>query len=157
MQSYNYSDGIRFSCQHGQRECDGNVFQNCVLDMIGSDRQDVQTNFVICAMDFTKNPAICAKNIGIDVQKANECAHGNKGIQLQLKAEKDSANVISKSSFVPTVKTTFEINLNIFLYLFMIITFSLSCRHSRLSTITLIMLESFGNRSMISIQLWIIN
>lgn len=94
---------MRFSCQHSVRECEGNVFQSCVLDAIGAERQDTQTNFVICAMDFSKNPSICAQNLGVDLRHVNECAQGNKGIQLQLKAEKDSAPIIQRSYFVPTV------------------------------------------------------
>ncbi|XP_070500843.1 GILT-like protein 1 [Chironomus tepperi] len=101
--SYDSNDGIRFNCQHGQRECDGNKFQSCVLDVIGSDNQDLQTDFVVCAMDFTKNPQNCAKNIGVNFKKVNECMTSNKGIQLQLKAEQDSTGIIRRSGFVPTI------------------------------------------------------
>jgi Gamma interferon inducible lysosomal thiol reductase (GILT) len=107
LQSFDNNGRTIFNCQHGQRECEGNIFQSCVLDAIGSQRQDVQTNFVICAMDFSKNPTNCAQNLGIDLNKISECTNGNKGLELQLKAEKDSSPVISRSFFVPTVSCEF--------------------------------------------------
>lgn len=102
-QSFDTREGIRFNCQHGQRECDGNMFQSCVLDVIGSDNQDLQTKFVVCAMDFSQNPQNCAKFSGVNLNKVNECMTSNKGIELQLKAETDSTRVIRRSGFVPTV------------------------------------------------------
>ena len=79
------------------------MFQSCVLDVIGNDNQDVQTNFVICAMDFSKNPSNCAKNIGVNLNKVDECMRSNKVVQLQLKAEQESEGIIKRSGFVPTV------------------------------------------------------
>lgn len=87
----------------GVRECDGNKFQSCCLDVIGQSDKDRQTSFVICAMDFSKNPNNCAQNLGLDMNKVNECVNGEKGIALQLKAEEDSKNIIAASGFVPTI------------------------------------------------------
>ncbi|KAG5681785.1 hypothetical protein PVAND_011193 [Polypedilum vanderplanki] len=101
--SYNSNNRVRFSCQHGERECDGNVFQACVLDFIGVENQDSQLSFVACAMDFSKNPFNCAQNMGIDLIKINECTNGEKGIQLQIDAEKYSTPHIRRSGFVPTI------------------------------------------------------
>lgn len=54
-------------------------------------------------MDRSKNPSNCARNLGVDMNKVNECVQGNKGVQLQLKAEKETTPIIQRSSFVPTV------------------------------------------------------
>lgn len=54
-------------------------------------------------MDKLKNPSNCAQNLGLDMNKINNCAHGQKGIQLQLEAEKFSHDIISRSGFVPTI------------------------------------------------------
>jgi hypothetical protein len=71
--------------------------------VIGSEDQDKQTSFVICAMDFSKNPSNCAQNLGLDMNKVNNCANGEKGTSLQLKAEEYSKDVIGRSGFVPTI------------------------------------------------------
>lgn len=86
----------------GVRECEGNMFQSCVLDVIGDD-QDKQTSFVICAMDFNKNPPNCAQNMGLDMTKVNDCTNGPRGTKLQLEAEEFSRHIIGKSAFVPTI------------------------------------------------------
>lgn len=73
------------------------------MDVIGQDDQDRRTNFVICAMDFNKNPSNCAQNLGVDLVKVNLCNNGERGIQLQLEAEKASTDIIAASGFVPTI------------------------------------------------------
>lgn len=42
-------DGHSFECQHGARECTGNLIQSCVLDAIGYE-QDVSMEFIGCQM-----------------------------------------------------------------------------------------------------------
>jgi hypothetical protein len=71
--------------------------------VIGAENQDIRTSFVICAMDFSKNPSNCASNLGLNLNKINECANGEKGIELQLEDEKKSADIINRSGFVPTI------------------------------------------------------
>lgn len=87
----------------GVRECDGNKFQSCCIDVIGKTDQDRQTAFVICAMDFSKNAYNCAQNLGLDMTKVNDCVNGEKGTELQLEAEEYSRDIINRSGFVPTI------------------------------------------------------
>lgn len=87
----------------GIQECEGNRFQSCALDVIGSNNQDTQTAFVICAMDFTKDPSNCASNLKLDLKAINECANGDRGTKLQLEAENYSRDIIGASGFVPTI------------------------------------------------------
>lgn len=54
-------------------------------------------------MDFSKNPSNCAQNLGIDMNKINQCVNGGRGIKLQLEAEEYSKGIISRSGFVPTI------------------------------------------------------
>lgn len=74
-----------------------------MLNQIGED-QDRRTSFVICAMDFSKSPLNCAKNMGLDMTKIATCENGPLGTKLQLEAEKLSENVIGRSNFVPTIR-----------------------------------------------------
>lgn len=93
-----------FNSNHsGVRECEGNRYQACVLDVIGKDDQDKRTDFVICAMDFNRNPQNCAKNLGLDANKISICYDGERGTQLQLEAEEYSREIIAASGFVPTI------------------------------------------------------
>ncbi|CRK98818.1 CLUMA_CG012048, isoform A [Clunio marinus] len=86
----------------GPKECEGNKFQSCVLDVIGPN-QDKQTSFVICAMDFQKNARNCAQNMGLDMNKIDDCTKSQYGTNLQIQAERFSSPIISKSNFVPTI------------------------------------------------------
>lgn len=54
-------------------------------------------------MDFLKNPSNCAQNLGLDMNKVNQCVNGEKGIELQLEAEENSREIIGRSGFVPTI------------------------------------------------------
>jgi len=101
--SYYLNGETLFSCQHGVRECEGNRFQSCALDVIGPDDQDKQTEFVICAMDFLKIPSNCATTLGLDLKAIENCYNGERGIKLQLEAEKFSKDIIEKSGFVPSI------------------------------------------------------
>lgn len=87
----------------GVRECEGNRFQSCALDVIGANNPDKQTEFVICAMDFLKIPSNCANSLNLDIKAIETCVNGERGTQLQLEAENYSKDIIGKSGFVPTI------------------------------------------------------
>ena len=102
--SYKNEDGtIGFECQHGKPECDRNMLQNCALNSIGKKNQDLQTSYIICAMDFSKDQNKCIEDAGLDLADTLACFHGQRGIELQLQTEKDSGPVINQSRFVPTI------------------------------------------------------
>lgn len=126
LQSYVRNGETLFSCQHGKtvrdkvvnkfrdisfeldvyvgsRECQGNRYQSCALDVIGPNDQDKQTAFVICAMDFLKIPSNCAKDLDLDLDAIDACFNGKRGTELQLEAESFSKDVIEDSGFVPTM------------------------------------------------------
>ncbi|CAO1408492.1 unnamed protein product [Diamesa tonsa] len=109
--SYINEDGtVGFECQHGKPECDRNMLQNCALNLIGKANQDLQTSYIICAMDFGKDQSKCIEDAGLNVADAMACFHGPKGIELQLQTEKDSGPIIQKSRFVPTIVYNGEYN-----------------------------------------------
>lgn len=102
--SYKNEDGsIGFECQHGKLECDRNMLQNCALDLIGKSNQDLQTSYIICAMNFSKDQNKCIEDAGLILADAMGCFNGPRGIELQLQTEKDSGPIIKKSGFVPTI------------------------------------------------------
>lgn len=65
-------------------------------------------------MDFSKSPTNCAQNIGVDLNRVNQCVEGERGVQLQLNAEKFSFPFIQKSAFVPTVSQSYILALSSF-------------------------------------------
>ena len=78
------------------------MYHSCVLDLIGKN-QDVQTEFVTCAMGYSKNLQTCAQRAKVDLKMVEVCVKGGRGLELQLKAEKESEDIIDASRFVPTV------------------------------------------------------
>lgn len=102
--SFINNDGaIEFECQHGKPECDRNKLQNCALDIIGKKNMDLQTSYIICAMDFSKDQNQCIRDAGLNLDDTLACFHGQRGIELQLQTEKDSGPIIKRSGFVPTI------------------------------------------------------
>lgn len=99
----NQEGKIEFECQHGKPECDRNMLQNCALNAIGKENQDLQTSYIICAMDFSKDQSKCIEDAGLSLADTMGCFHGPKGIELQLQTEKDSGPIIKRSGFVPTI------------------------------------------------------
>lgn len=99
--SLNTDGGISFECQHHEDECAGNVWELCVLNLIGADK-DKQTDFVICDMSFERDREQCTLAAGVDPASVQSCID-NDGIHLLLAAEKVTSDVLAYSGHVPTI------------------------------------------------------
>ncbi|XP_054290957.1 GILT-like protein 1 [Macrosteles quadrilineatus] len=90
-----------FVCQHGEKECRGNMVLSCALARLSPGRQ--QLDFASCFMgdpDFGGQD--CATKSGLNWEDVQGCMSSEEGNRLQLEAETKSYS-IRMSRFVPTV------------------------------------------------------
>uniref|UniRef100_A0A8D8G6E9 Gamma-interferon-inducible lysosomal thiol reductase n=1 Tax=Culex pipiens TaxID=7175 RepID=A0A8D8G6E9_CULPI len=99
--SRSINGGESFECQHGPLECEGNMAQSCILNLLPD--QDRQVSYVSCQMDFNADPRgwECAFRSGVNLVNAQQCAEGPQGVQLQLEAERRTRQI--PLTFVPTI------------------------------------------------------
>merc|ERR1712215_175420 len=73
----------QFECQHGERECYGNIVQSCTI--AHSPDQDTTVNLVTCMMSSSApdqaGPA-CFEQYNIDYQPIMDCIESGEGAQL---------------------------------------------------------------------------
>ncbi|XP_046672576.1 GILT-like protein 1 isoform X2 [Homalodisca vitripennis] len=90
-----------FVCQHGAKECRGNMVMSCALRKLPAGRQ--QLDFVSCYMgDPDYGGPQCAEKSGLSWTDIEACMQSGEGTQLQKEAEAKSYS-IRMSRFVPTV------------------------------------------------------
>lgn len=92
---------IYFTCQHGQRECEGNMWELCAFKLIGND-QSRQTFFVICDMSFHRSRELCTLAAGLRLENVRSCIL-NEGIALMLEADRKTKPVLAISRRLPTI------------------------------------------------------
>ncbi|XP_077550369.1 gamma-interferon-inducible lysosomal thiol reductase-like isoform X2 [Haemaphysalis longicornis] len=77
--------GYHYSCQHGPEECFGNVVQSCAAHIFND--TILSLAFVTC-MSLAQRPQEageeCARGIARNWDAIQRCAHGGKGLRLQM-------------------------------------------------------------------------
>uniref|UniRef100_A0A1L8E320 Putative gamma-interferon inducible lysosomal thiol reductase n=2 Tax=Nyssomyia neivai TaxID=330878 RepID=A0A1L8E320_9DIPT len=97
---------LKFTCQHGQIECEANIIHACTIDVISD--PDLRLNMVTCMIRDNIMPKDafhrCAKENNIDVaEKIQKCYSGPHGAEL-LKLHGEKTNTLRpRMEFVPTV------------------------------------------------------
>ncbi|XP_003740590.1 GILT-like protein C02D5.2 [Galendromus occidentalis] len=101
---------LSFRCQHGQKECDGNMYHACAIDIHDDKKQVLE--FAICSMSYRQkvleNIEQCAKQHGIDYAALKGCFSSQKGKDLLAKMgqkTREGAKIINKTDrldFVPS-------------------------------------------------------
>jgi interferon gamma-inducible protein 30 len=85
-------DNWVFTCQHGPRECVGNVIQACALNILPPTVVDAGTGIpsvisLVNCMEATRDPSsagpACATQLSIDFAPIDTCSKNSQGNQLQ--------------------------------------------------------------------------
>ncbi|XP_023712318.1 GILT-like protein 1 [Cryptotermes secundus] len=101
--SGNRFDG--FKCQHGERECRGNLMQSCALSLLNS--SGPQMEFVYCVMssvDGSQEGKRCSEKVGISWAAVDSCTKSTVGTTLQLMAQEETLKLAPLGlGFVPTI------------------------------------------------------
>ncbi|XP_059489700.1 GILT-like protein 1 [Neocloeon triangulifer] len=98
--------GLSFTCQHGPRECAGNMVQACGLSNLLSDH-DLRIKFVGCLMNNSDPPsagAKCAPQVGLDYKDIEECVNSPAAEALLYNYEQRTLKLFPKGlAFVPSI------------------------------------------------------
>jgi len=100
------SGGYKFECQHGEDECIGNIYHNCVVEKVKdvSKRLDI----IKCMISDNYEPKAiaqkCSNEVGIDFNEISECASGKEGQELHYKAGVKTEALNPSVSFIPTIE-----------------------------------------------------
>ncbi|OQR68460.1 GILT protein C02D5.2-like [Tropilaelaps mercedesae] len=72
---------LSFQCQHGAKECEGNTYHACAIELHSNKKQVLE--FAVCTMSFRQNVLAniekCAVDNGIDYNAVKNCATGHQG------------------------------------------------------------------------------
>ena len=104
--SYTQSNGsISFRCQHGPRECRGNMIQACAIKILqGNQSQTVP--FVKC-MESQRMPemagAKCARQLNMEYAEIQSCSDGPMGQQALLEMGRKTEALQPAMYFVPWI------------------------------------------------------
>nr|AYO51659.1 gamma interferon-inducible thiol reductase [Rhagovelia plumbea] len=90
-----------FQCQHGPKECYGNIFQSCAFSMLQPGTK--QLNFACCYMANPYDYSSCLRRSGLAASEVRRCMTSGEGRELQLIAEVDTKHNTPGPRYVPTV------------------------------------------------------
>ncbi|XP_049874865.1 GILT-like protein 1 [Pectinophora gossypiella] len=93
-----------FECQHGQRECYGNMVQDCTLNLMQGRTDQERLEYVACEMDSeaaSKYSLECVAQAQVRPEKVQHCVEFGKGTMLQIDSEYLTSLVAPK--FIPTI------------------------------------------------------
>ncbi|EEB10298.1 conserved hypothetical protein [Pediculus humanus corporis] len=91
-------------CQHGPKECLGNVLHACFYSR--HDNNEKQVNFGVCTMSTNNPPTAgqeCAKKLNYSYDGVENCASGTEGEKYQLLNGKKTLDFKPKIKFIPTI------------------------------------------------------
>jgi len=98
--------GYSFTCQHGEVECEGNMYHACVTSMnLG---QDQMVDMVACMIQDNMDPQAaantCARQHGVYLERLEHCATGAEGQKLHFKAGVKTESLQPPVTFIPTIE-----------------------------------------------------
>lgn len=101
----NQDGSLRFDCQHGERECEGNIVHSCTIEAVHD--TETKLNMIACMIRDNANPheafQRCSREYTIDVETIQKCYTSLHGREL-LKIAGEATNALRpKVSFIPTV------------------------------------------------------
>lgn len=105
-QTYGEDDRLRFSCQHGPVECQGNIWHACAAKYIGS--PDTRLDYIKCMINDNYNPyraaLRCSREVTVDWPAISVCAQGKEGLLLHSLAGQRTHALRPKVTFIPTIE-----------------------------------------------------
>lgn len=104
--TYGERDDLTFSCQHGPRECQGNIWHACAVKYTNG--VESRLNFINCMMynnyDPQKAALRCSRIFTVDWTNISNCAKGKEGKLLLSKAGERTHALRPWASFIPTIE-----------------------------------------------------
>ena len=100
------SSGYEFDCQHGEKECIGNIYHACVAEKVEDPARRLE--IIKCMISDNYEPENsakkCASEGGISFHEISTCASGKEGQELHYQAGLKTHALSPKVSFIPTIE-----------------------------------------------------
>eukprot|EP00743_Colponemidia_sp_Colp-15_P004023 GILK01004336.1.p1 GENE.GILK01004336.1~~GILK01004336.1.p1 ORF type:complete len:229 (-),score=29.38 GILK01004336.1:137-823(-) len=94
-----------FTCQHGAKECQGNLIETCAIRLSKQD-VTVYAPFLIC-MEQSQDPigsaSACAQKTGMDFDAISACVASDDGNQYQHEMAADTEALTPAHQYVPWI------------------------------------------------------
>jgi interferon, gamma-inducible protein 30 len=94
-----------FTCQHGVRECEGNLIETCALRLY--DKYTQALPFIICletnSSDWTAQGKKCAQQHSLDWSAISSCATSQTGINYEVEMAVATEKLSPAHTYVPWV------------------------------------------------------
>lgn len=94
-----------FTCQHGVRECQGNIIEVCALQLYDQERYG--NPFIVClesnTSDWTASGQRCATQLGMDWNKIASCSNSDAGRQWQYEVAAATDKLSPAHQYVPWI------------------------------------------------------
>jgi len=100
-------DDYSFKCQHGPKECQGNIYHACSSHYIRN--ETLKLDFIRCMMLNNYSPRGAVMRCGrqyettVDIEPILACGSGREGRRLHAHAAKLNQQLSPRMTFVPTV------------------------------------------------------
>merc|ERR1712212_1444690 len=94
----------QFECQHGERECYGNIVQACTVHYTSD--QDTLVNLITCMMSSSAPDQAgpdCFQQFGVDYQPVQECIESGEGAQLHAENGEEQSGETPTPNNVPWI------------------------------------------------------
>ncbi|XP_042884446.1 gamma-interferon-inducible lysosomal thiol reductase-like isoform X2 [Penaeus japonicus] len=96
---------ITFDCQHGPRECEGNIVHACVTNIIKDEAKQIA--IVHCMIDRNEQPMLvgkkCVEKHGENWGSISSCVSSDKGISILKHMGQMTHRLKPEVSFIPTI------------------------------------------------------
>lgn len=96
-----------FTCQHGPRECEGNILETCAIKLYPNDFYNKVLPFVLClesnSANWTAQGKKCAPQNGLDWEKIASCMTSEQGNKWQAEYAEITEKLVPAHTYVPWV------------------------------------------------------
>jgi len=103
-QEYKKGSKYIFYCQHGNKECIGNIIEACAIKHLGN--ITAWAPFIYCMeshLPSRPQAQSCAKSLGFDYSPIDECANGAEGNQLEHEMAVKTGALNPPHQYVPWI------------------------------------------------------
>lgn len=106
--------GWVFECQHGEKECKGNLMLNCALNLTQNKEQGME--FVFCfeenikafSKDVDKTGEFCSQSHDVDLNEIKNCMNSDVGVGIMHEIAVKTESLNPSHAYVPWITVNDE-------------------------------------------------
>jgi interferon gamma-inducible protein 30 len=103
-----------FTCQHGPRECQGNIIETCAIKLY--DKYTQALPFIIClelnSTNWNASGQLCSSRFGMDWNRVYTCSVSEQGNSWENEMAINTESLSPKHTYVPWIVVNYSHNTN---------------------------------------------